>query len=100
MVPPLALRGLMVPKCGDVVNFVASVIWKSKWLIAGATIVAGAVAFAMVQASSVQIWSGRTTLTVGMVPSKNYLMLGGEPLLEPPEETRYAVARTSDPGFK
>jgi hypothetical protein len=90
----------MEPNCGGVVNFVASVIWKSKWLIAGATIVAAAVAFAMAQASSVQIWSGRTTLTLGMVPSTNYLLLTAEPALELVEPARTTVAQTSDPGFR
>jgi len=90
----------VLPGNGDVMNLVASVIWKSKWLIAGATVVAAAVAFAMVQASSVRIWSGRTTLTVGMVPSTNYLLLADEPALELVEPTRNAVERMSEPGFK
>jgi hypothetical protein len=81
-------------------NLVASVIWKSKWLLAGATIVAAAVAFAIAQASSVPIWSGRTTLTVGMVPSANYLLLAADPALELVEPTRTVVERMSDPGFK
>ena len=90
----------MVRNCGGGVNFVASVIWKSRWLIAGATIIAAAVAFAMTQASSVQIWSGRTTLALGLVPSTNYLLFTTEPALELVEPTRTTVAQLSDPGFR
>lgn len=85
---------------GGIMSFVVPLIWKSKWLIGGASVVVAAVVFALVQASSLQIWSGRTTLTIGMVPSLNYLLFDGQPPLEPIEPARAVVARISDAGFR
>jgi hypothetical protein len=77
-----------------------SQLWKSKWLIGAATIVAAAVAFAVAQAGSVEIWSGRTTLTIGLAPSITYLFFGGTPPVELIESQRAVVSRISDQRFK
>lgn len=83
-----------------VLSLVASLLWKSKWLTICATAVVAAVAFAVSQTGATQIWSGRTTLTIGLVPSVSYLAFGGPPSLEAIESQRAAVSRISDSGFR
>jgi hypothetical protein len=83
-----------------VLSLMSSLLWKSKWLIGSATVVAAVVAFAIAQVGAVQMWSGRTTLTIGLVPSVNYLLFAGSPSLEPIESQRALVSRISDPGFR
>jgi hypothetical protein len=68
--------------------------------LGAAAIVAAAVAFAIAQTNAMQVWSGRTTLTVGLAPTTGFLLLGSEPILEPIEQTRTIVTRLSDPAFK
>jgi hypothetical protein len=83
-------------------NLVTSLSRKMKFLIAGATIVAAAVAFAVAEAGSAQIWNGRTTLTIGMAPSLNYVLLADTvyPSPMPIEPPRLLVARISNPAFR
>jgi len=82
-------------------SLVTSLNWRVKLLIAGATLVAAAVALAVAEAGSLQLWSGRTTLTIGLVPSLNYLLLPTHDAnVSPIEAPRHLAARISDPGFR
>ena len=70
-------------------------------LIVGAMLVAATVAFAVGQAGSTQIWSGRTTVTIGLAPSHTYLLLSAyDPNVSPIETPRQLAVRISDPGFR
>jgi hypothetical protein len=101
------MRGVMnrqlsgpAPDAGSVLKFVMSILRRSKWLIGGATVVAAAVAFALTPANTTQVWTGKTTLTIGMVPAVDYLLQSFGPPLAPIEGPRNAVARISDPEFR
>src|SRR6267154_3106599 len=88
------------PDAGNVLKFVATIAWRSKWLIGGATIVAAAVAFALAHANTVQTWSGRTTLTIGLAPTVDYILQPISPPVAVVETPRNAAARISNPVFK
>jgi hypothetical protein len=88
------------PDAGSAMKFVASLLWRSKWLIGGAVIVAAAVAFALAPANTGQIWTGRTTLTIGMAPPFDYILQLSGPAMAAIEKPRDAVARISDSGFR
>jgi hypothetical protein len=88
------------PDAGRVVNFVTSLLWRSKWLIGGVTLVATAVAFALAPANTGQIWTGKTTLTIGMAPPVDYILQLSGPAMAAIEKPRDAVARISDPEFR
>jgi hypothetical protein len=88
------------PDAGSVMKFVMSILWRSKWLIGGAAVVAAAVAFALTPANTTQVWTGKTTLTIGMVPAVDYLLQSFGPPLATIEGSRNAVARISDPEFR
>jgi hypothetical protein len=82
-------------------SLVTSLNWRLKLLIAGATLIAAAVTLAVAEAGSTQIWSGRTTVTIGMAPSLSYLLLSAyDPNVSPIEAPRHLAARISDPGFR
>jgi hypothetical protein len=88
------------PSARSVLIFVISLAWRSKWLIGGAVIVAAATAYALAQANTVQTWSGRTTLTIGLAPTPDYILHdSGAPtaVIETPRST---IARISDPIFR
>jgi len=75
-------------------------IWKSKWLIAAAAVVAAAVAFALTTSSKIEIWSGRAILTVGLAPASDFIAQRSGPAVAPIEMPRRTIARLSDPAFK
>jgi hypothetical protein len=82
-------------------SFVTSLNWRLKLLIAGATMVAAAVAIAVGEAGSTEIWSGRTTMTIGLVPNLRYLMISSSDTnLAAIESPRQVAARISDPLFR
>ena len=81
-------------------NFVASQVWRFKWLLGGGAIVATVVALAIAQANGIQVWSGKISITTGLAPTTNFLLLGGEPIQDLIEPPRDSVARLSDPAFK
>ncbi len=81
-------------------NSATSLLWKFKWLLGGVAIVAIVVAFALAQLSATEVWSGRISITTGMAPTTNFLLLSGEPALQVIQPTRVSVARLSDPDFK
>ena len=88
------------PDAGSVLKFVASVAWRSKWLIGIATIVVAALAFALAPTNTVEAWSGRATLRIGLVPASEYIMLMTGAPLTPIGAPRDVVAQISDPGFR
>jgi hypothetical protein len=88
------------PDLGSILKFVTSLVWRSKWLIGGASVVVAAVAFALTQANTVQIWSGRTTLAIGLAPNLDYILLPISPPMAAIETPRSTVARISGPAFK
>ena len=55
------------PDAGSVLKFVVPLIWKSKWLIAAAAILAATVIYALMAPGKIEIWSGRAILTVRRV---------------------------------
>jgi hypothetical protein len=81
-------------------NFVVSLVWRSRWLLGGAVIIAAAVAFAMAQTNAIEVWSGRIIITTGTAPTTGFLLIGSEPTQDLIEPTRVSVARLSDPKFK
>ena len=81
-------------------NSATSLAWKFKWVLGGAIIVATAVALAIAQMGAVEVWSGRISITTGLAPTTNFLLMSGEPVMQPIEPPRVSVARLSDPDFK
>lgn len=93
------LRG-MAPDARTVLKFIVSLVWRSKWLIAAAAIVAGVLTFALYKPSSVEAWTGKTTLTIGVAPPVDFVLQGSGSALTPIEPLRSVVTRISDPVFK
>ena len=60
-------------------------VWKSKWLIAAAAVLAAAVTFALTASSKIEIWSGRAILTVGVAPASDFIVQKSGPALAPIE---------------
>lgn len=88
------------PDARNVLKFVASHLWRSKWLIGAATVVAASVTFALYQPNTVQGWTGKTTLTIGVAPSIEYVLQSSGAALTPLETPRNVVARIYDPVFR
>jgi hypothetical protein len=88
------------PDVVSVLKFVASLAWRSKWLIGGATIAVAAVAFALAQANTVQVWTGKTTLTIGLSPTADYILQGNGPSMSAIETPRGTIARISSSAFR
>ncbi|MET0278430.1 MAG: hypothetical protein ABW198_08870 [Pseudorhodoplanes sp.] len=75
-------------------------VWRWKWLIASAALLAAIVTVALAASGKVEIWSGRAMLTIGMAPASEFIAQRSGPALEPIEPPRRAAARLSDPVFK
>ena len=88
------------PDAGSVLKFVVPLLWKSKWLIAAAAIIAAAVTLALTASSKIEIWSGRAILTVGLAPASDFIAQKSGPAVAPIETPRRTIARLSDPAFK
>src|SRR5258708_39901292 len=88
------------PDAASAMKFVASLLWRSKWLIGGAVILAAAVAFALAPANTGQIRTGKTTLTIGMAPPVDYILQSSGPAMAALRQPRDAVARASRSGFR
>lgn len=88
------------PDAGNVLKFVLPPIWKSKWLIVAATVLAAVVTFALTTSNGTEIWSGRAILTVGLAPASDFIAQKSGPAVAPIEMPRRTVARLSDPAFK
>jgi len=88
------------PDAGSVLKFVVPLVWKSKWLIAAAAVLAAAVTFALTASGKIEIWSGRAILTVGLAPASDFIAQKSGPAVAPIEMPRRTVARLSDPAFK
>jgi hypothetical protein len=88
------------PDAGNVLKFVLPLVWKSKWLIAAAAVLAAAVTFALTASSKIELWSGRAILTVGLAPASDFIAQKSGPAVAPIETPRRTIARLSDPAFK
>ncbi len=88
------------PDADSIRKFVATHAWKARWLIAAATVVAAILTLALFPLKTAPIWRGKTSLTVGLAPSAEYLLQGSGPPLTPIESSRDLVARMSDPVFR
>jgi hypothetical protein len=88
------------PGAGSVLKFIAAALWRSKWLTGAAIIVAATVFFALYQPGTVQAWTGKTTLKIGLAPPTDFLLATWGSPLTPIETPRNAVARISDPIFR
>jgi hypothetical protein len=88
------------PDAGSVLKFVTSLLWRSKWLIGGASILAAGLAYALAQAYTVPIWTARTTLRIGLAPSIEYLLRQGGALAAPIETPRSTVERITENVFR
>lgn len=88
------------PDAASVLKFVASLAWKSKWLIAAAVILAAAVTFALTASSGIQSWTGRAVLKIGLAPSSDFLAQKSGPAVLPIESPRRTIARLSDTAFQ
>jgi len=89
-----------MPSGETVLRVVGSQVWKFKWLIAAAAIAAAWVAFVLSKPETTQIWTGKTVLTIGVAPTKSYLLGEGGSALAPIGTQRDVVAQISDPLFK
>jgi hypothetical protein len=89
-----------MPVGGIVVSIILSHVWKFKWLIAAATIAAASVTFVVSRSETPEIWTGKTTLTIGMAPTKSYLLQEVGSTLAPIETQSEVIAHISDPLFK
>lgn len=81
-------------------RIILSHVWKFKWLIAAATIAAASVTFIVSRSETPEIWTGKTTLTIGMAPTKSYLLQEVGSTLAPIETQSEVIAHISDPLFK
>lgn len=81
-------------------KFVVPLIWRSKWLIAVAAILAATVTFALTSSGKIEIWSSRAILTVGLAPASDFIVQKSGPAVAPIEPLRRTIARLSDPAFK
>ena len=88
------------PDAGSVLKFIAPIVWKSKWLIAVASILAAAVTFALTAVDAIEVWSGRAVLTIGSAPANEFLARHSGPAVLPIETPRQAVARLSNSTFR
>lgn len=88
------------PDAGSVLKFVVPLVWKSKWLIAVAAILAATVTYALTASGRIEIWSGHAILTVGLAPASEFIAQKSGPAVTPIEAPRRTVARLSDPAFK
>lgn len=88
------------PDAGSVLKSVTSLAWRSRWLIAAATILAAALTYSLTAAGTTEIWSGRAILTIGLAPGSDFLAQKSGPAVVPIEGPRRTVARLSDPIFK
>jgi len=89
-----------MPSGEIVLRVIGSQVWKFKWLIAAATIAAASVTFVLSRSDTPQIWTGKTVLTIGMSPTRSYLLGEGGSALAPIETQRVVIAQISDPLFK
>ena len=74
-----------MPSGEIVLRVIGSQVWKFKWLIAAATIAAASVTFVLSRSDTPQIWTGKTVLTIGMSPTRSYLLGEGGSALAPIE---------------
>lgn len=88
------------PDAGNILKFSVPLVWKSKWLIAAAAVLAATVTYALTASSKIEIWSGRAILTVGLAPASDFIAQKSGPAVAPIEMPRRTVARLSDPAFK
>jgi hypothetical protein len=90
------------PDAGSVLKFVASVAWRSKWLIGVATVVSAAVAFALTPTTTntAEAWAGRAILRIGIAPTAEYILLRSGTPLAAIDSQRGTVMLISDPGFR
>ena len=90
----------LAPDAGSVFKFVSPLLWRAKWLIAAATILAAVVAYALTSPSNSEIWSSRAVLTIGLAPAIEFVAQRSGPAVAPIEMPRRTIARLSDPAFK
>jgi hypothetical protein len=88
------------PDAGSVLKFVSPLIRKSKWQIAFAMALAAIVTFALTSFGSVEIWSSRAILKVGLAPASDFIAQRSGSAVTPIELPRRTIARLSDPAFK
>jgi hypothetical protein len=88
------------PVAGSLLRFVTTHVRKSGWLIAAAVLVVAVLAVALYQPATGRIWRGKTTLTIGLAPSSDFILQGNGAPLTPIETPRDVVAWMSDPGSR
>lgn len=87
------------PNGETVLRVILSQVWKFKWLIAAATIAAVSVTFVLFRSEPAQIWTGKTILTIGIAPTKSYLLHEFGSALAPIKTQRDVIAQISNPMF-
>ena len=88
------------PDAGSVLKFAVPLVWKWKWMIAAAAVLAAILTYALMASSKIDIWSGRAILIVGLAPASDFIALRSGPAVAPIEMPRRTIARLSDPAFK
>ncbi|UPJ70883.1 hypothetical protein [Bradyrhizobium sp. 187] len=88
------------PDLRATLKFSAEHIWRSKWLVAGATIAAVVLTLVFYHPKPPDAWIGQTTITIGEAPPVSFIVQLSGPALAPLEPPRALVARISDQRFK
>jgi hypothetical protein len=88
------------PHAGTVLKFIGTCIWGFKWLIGAGMIAVVVTAIALFQLNSMQVWTGKTALTIGLAPSISHILQNSGSPLSPLEKSRDVIAHISDPLFK
>ena len=88
------------PDARTLVKFVASIAWRSRWLIALASALTVALTYFLYNPDTVSAWTGKTIIKIGIAPPAEFVLQESGPALAPIESPRSLVARISDPIFK
>jgi hypothetical protein len=88
------------PDAVSVLRYVGSLARPWRWLIGIACLLAAGLTLVLFRpGSEVPAWTGKTIVTIGLVPGADYLLQESGPPLAPIESNRSLVARISDPVF-
>jgi hypothetical protein len=88
------------PDARTLVKFVASIAWRSRWLIALASALTVVLTYFLYNPDTVSAWTGKTIVKIGIAPPAEFVLQESGPALAPIESPRSLVARISDPIFK
>src|SRR4051794_20900610 len=83
------------PDLRATLKFSAAQTWRSKWLVASATIAAVVLTLLFSHPKPRDAWIGKTTITIGEAPPISFIVQLSAPALAPLKPPRALVARIS-----